>query len=291
MISLFAGCFKWKMMGCFKCESKDKQSQETLTLLDDSYVRNNDTIPELSKITDKNADNNIFKNAKRNTIEQVIHRGNISQRRNPAKHLSYPPSYQFWTETNRHGKIFLSSQHFCGESTNCFNMKGLLVDVITNTNNSNMQVISGDNDSETKKIERGELSGSYAIYDDNIPIYHEAPKRASNRAVGQNANNLLDCHRINGCIKNSNSSTTNSNTNIEYMNFTPSAKSERQLDYAVISNLSGSPSNYHSSKSNSIPTPCKEPRSLTKDFDETDYTIIDETRTRAIRSASLQQRH
>ena len=70
----------------------------------------------------------------------------------------------------------------------------------------------------------------------------------------------------------------------------PSPKSKRELDYAVISNLSGSPPDCHSSKSNSISLVCKEPRPLTKDFDETDYTSIDEKRTSAIRSASFQQR-
>lgn len=286
MISLFAGCFKWKMMGCFTSGTKDKQSKERLTLLDDSYG-NNDTIPDLSKISDQNSGNNTLKNAKKNTIEQVIHRGNISQRRNPSKHLSYPPSYQYWIETNRNGKIFLSLQHFCGESTNCFNMR-----VIANANNSNMQVLSEDNDSETKEIEHGQLSGSYDIYDDdNSPIYYEAPRRASDCAAGQNVDDLLDCYKINGCIINSISSTANSNTNIEYMNFMPSPKSKRELDYAVISNLSGSPPDCHSSKSNSISLFCKEPRPLTKDFDETDYTSIDVKRTSAIRSASFQQRH
>lgn len=296
LVWLFVGCFKWKIMGCFRCGSKDKQSNETLTLtgrsaaskeyLDDSYVSSNDDIPDLSKITDKNAGSNTFKNTKGNTIEQVIHRGYISQRRNSAKHFSYPPSYQHRTETNRDGRVVLSLQRFYGESTNCFNMRGSLVHGITN--NSNVQLKSGDNRSEKKEIKHGQLSGSYGIYDeDDSPIYHIFG--ASDRAVGQNVNSFLNCHQINGCIKNSFFSTTNSNTNIEYENLVPSPKSKRQLEYAVISNLSRSP-DCHSSKLIPISPVCKGPRSLTKDFDITDYTSIDETRTRAIRSASLQQR-
>ena len=71
MISLFAGCFKWKMMGCFTSGTKDKQSKERLTLLDDSYG-NNDTIPDLSKISDQNSGNNTLKNAKKIPLNKLF---------------------------------------------------------------------------------------------------------------------------------------------------------------------------------------------------------------------------